>query len=300
MREQRARERGGRKVREMQEAEKKSQEETAACSQRQREYYYGQCSFTSSRNQGIVGNIPWSQQDTFVDGGRPSTATYREHDGLADEFLSRHTQDKALYDSLYQSTSTDVSLLNGISAQGTSYMDGYVSHSDRRNPYFGDNQATSQTGGEQSTGHRAQNPTLTLRNVNSAAGNENARDDLCEYMLNQSVSVSSPGFSSVTGLHSSARRQGAMLCAPSNAAMIGGEELAQENAPVCEPVREPRSGGANNIRGASIRDYVPDSLDTTGDVLAWVPQQQDPPQQCSRGVSEMWSFSSDLVILLFS
>ena len=119
-------------------------------------------------------------------------------------------------------------------------------------------------------------------------------------MRNQSVSVSSPGFSSVTGLHSSARRQGAMLCAPSNAAMIGGEVLAQENAPVCEPVREPRSGGANNIRGASIKDYVPDSLDTTGNVLAWVPQQQDPSQQCSRGVSEMWSFSSDLVILLFS
>ena len=300
MRGQRARERGERKVREMQEAEKKSQEETAACSQHQREYYYSQCSLTSSRTQGIVGNIPWSQQDTFVDGGRPSTATYREHDGLADEFLSRHTQDKALYDSLYQSTSTDVSLLNGISAQGTSHTDGYVSHSDRRNPYFGDNQATSQTGGEQSTGHRAQNPTLTLRNVNSAAGNENARDDLCEYMPNQSVSVSSPGFSSVTGLHSSARRQGAMLCAPSNAAMIGGEVLAQENAPVCQPVREPRSGGANNIRGASIRDYVPDSLDTTGNLLAWVPQQQDPSQQCSRGVSEMWSFSSDLVILLFS
>ena len=299
MREQRARERGGRKVREMQEADKKSQEETAACSQRQREYYYGQCSLTSSRTQGIVGNIPWSQQITFEDGGRPSKATYREHDGLADEFLSRHTQDKALYDSLYQSTSTDVSLLNAVSAQGTSHMDGYVSHSDRGNPYFGDNQATSQTGGEQSTSHRAQNPTLTLRNVNSA-GDENARDGLCEYMLNQSVSVSSPGFSSVTGLHSSARRQGAMLCAPSNAAMIGGEVLAQENAPACEPVREPRSGGANNIRGASIRDYVPDSLDTTGNVLAWVPQQQDPSQQCSRGVSEMWSFSSDLVILLFS
>ena len=272
MRGQRARERGERKVREMQEAEKKSQEETAACSQHQREYYDSQCSLTSSRTQGIVGNMPWPQQDTFVDGGRPSTATYREHDGLADEFLSRHTQDKALYDSLYQSTSTDVSLLNGISAQGTSYMDGYVSHSHRGNPYFGDNQATSQTGGEQSTSHRAQNPTLTLRNVNSAAGNETARDNLCEYMPNQSVSVSSPGFSSVTGLHSSARRQGAMLCAPSNAAMIGGEVLAQENAPVCQPVRQPRSGGANNIRGASIRDYVPDSLDTTGNLLAWVPQ----------------------------
>ena len=285
MREQRAKERGERKVRGMQEAENKSQEETAACSQQLRQYYYSQCSLTSSRTQGIVGNIPWSQQDTLVDAGRPSTATYRERDGLTDEFLSRHTQDKALYDSLYQSTSTGVSLLNDISAEGTSHIDGYVSLSRRANPYFGDNQATSQTDGELSTGHRAQNPTFTLGNVNSAAGNENARDDLCQYLLNQSVSVSSPGFSSVTGLHSAARSQGAMFCASSNAAMFGGEVLTQENAPVCESVREPHSGGSNNTRGAPIRVYVPESLDTTGNVSAWVPQQQDPSQQFSRGVS---------------
>ena len=66
-------------------------------------------------------------------------------DGLAGGFLARHTQDKALHDSIYQ---TDVgSLFNDIPSQGTSFIDGDISQ------YFGDFQAASGTEPHGRTGH---------------------------------------------------------------------------------------------------------------------------------------------------
>ena len=257
----------------MQESQNRSQDENAACSQQLRD----QCSLNTSKTQGgIAENIPLSQQDALADAGTPSAATDRERDGLTDEFLARHTQDMSLRGSLNQSIGTDVSLPPDISAQGTSYTDGYFR--DSQNRYHSDP--------EQSAG---QNPTLTPGNLNSAADNENATNDPRGYILNQSVSVSSTDFA----LGSRTRRQRPIHFSLPNAVISAAEVVAQEDVPVDEPCH----GGGNITRGAPIRDYVPDSLDITGSSLTWEPHQRDTSQQYSRRVSETWPISGELVIL---
>ena len=273
IREQRAAKRGVRREKKMQESQNRSQDENAACSQQLRD----QCSLNTSKTQGgIAENIPLSQQDALADAGTPSAATDRERDGLTDEFLARHSQDMSLRGSLNQSIGTDVSLSPDISAQGTSYTDGYFR--DSQNRYHSDP--------EQSAG---QNPTLTPGNLNSAADNENATNDPHGYILNQSVSVSSTDFA----LGSGTRRQRPIHFSLPNAVISAAEVVAQEDVPVDEPCH----GGGNITRGAPIRDYVPDSLDITGSSLTWEPHQRDTSQQYSRRVSETWPISGELVIL---
>ena len=278
IREQRAGKRGVRKEKKMQEAQNRSQDEDAACSQQLRGQYHDQCSLNTSKTQGgFAENIPLSQQDALADTGRPSAATDRERDGLTDEFLARHTRDMAVRGSLNQSIGTDVSFPPDISAHGTSYYtDGY----------FRDSQNRYQTDPVQSAG---QNPTLKLGNLNSAADNQNATSDPREYMLNQPVSVSSTDFALGTGT----RRQRAIHFSSSNAVMSAAEVSAQEDVPLDEPCH----GGGNITRGAPIRDYVPESLDITGSSLTWVPHQRDTTQQSSRRVSEKWPISLELVTL---
>ena len=119
--EQGAGRRGKKKERKMQEAQSRSQQENAACSQQLHGQYHDQYSLTTSRTQGsIAGNIPWSQQDAITDAGRSLAATDRERNGLTDEFLARHTQDMSLRGSLNQRTASNVSLPPDISSQGTS------------------------------------------------------------------------------------------------------------------------------------------------------------------------------------
>ena len=273
IREQRAAKRGVRREKKMQESQNRSQDENAACSQQLRD----QCSLNTSKTQGgIAENIPLSQQDALADAGTPSAATDRERDGLTDEFLARHSQDMSLRGSLNQSIGTDVSLPPDISAQGTSYTDGYFR--DSQNRYHSDP--------EQSAG---QNPTLTPGNLNSAADNENATNYPRGYILNQSVSVSSTDFA----LGSGTRRQRPIHFSLPNAVISAAEVVAQEDVPVDEPCH----GGGNITRGAPIRDYVPDSLDITGSSLTWEPHQRDTSQQYSRRVSETWPISGELVIL---
>ena len=267
IREQRAAKRGVRREKKMQEAQNRSQDENAACSQQLRD----QCSLNTSKTQGgIAENIPLSQQDALADAGTSSAATDREREGLTDAFLARHTQDMSLRGSLNQSIGTDVSLSPDISAQGTSYTDGYFR--DSQNRYHSDP--------EQSAG---QNPTLTPGNLNCAADNENATNDPRGYILNQSVSVSSTDFA----LGSGTRRQRPIHFSLPNAVISAAEVVAQEDVPVDEPCH----GGGNITRGAPIRDYVPDSLDITGSSLTWVPHQRDTFQQYSRRVSETWPIS---------
>ena len=57
-------------------------------------------------------------------------------DGLAADFLARHTQDKTLQDSFYQSTGTPSPVFSENS-QGTSYVDGYAPEPNRATAYFG-------------------------------------------------------------------------------------------------------------------------------------------------------------------
>ena len=92
-----------------------------------------------------LGARPKEPQRTFctVDGQVPKEPVVYITDGLAGDFLARHTQDKALHDSIYQ---TDVgSLFNDIPSQGTSFIDGDISQFSRAQPYFGDCQAASGT-----------------------------------------------------------------------------------------------------------------------------------------------------------
>ena len=72
-------------------------------------------------------------------------------DGLAGDFLARHTQDKSLHDSIYQTDGA--SLFNDIPSQGTSFIDGDISQFSRAQPYFGDCQAVSRTEPHGRTGH---------------------------------------------------------------------------------------------------------------------------------------------------
>ena len=72
-------------------------------------------------------------------------------DGLAGDFLARHTQDKSLHDSIYQTDGA--SLFNDIPSQGTSFIDSDISQFSRAQPYFGDCQAASGTEPHVRTGH---------------------------------------------------------------------------------------------------------------------------------------------------
>ena len=65
-------------------------------------------------------------------------------DGLAGDFLARHSQDRALHRSLYQDGS-DTSLFTDTPAQGASFVDGMVNASEthKAKPYFGECQAAS-------------------------------------------------------------------------------------------------------------------------------------------------------------
>ena len=97
-----------------------------------------------------LGARPKEPQRT-VDGQVPKEPVVYITDGLAGDFLARHTQDKALHDSIYQ---TDVgSLFSDIPSQGTSFIDGDISQFSRAQPYFGDCQAASRTEPHGRTGH---------------------------------------------------------------------------------------------------------------------------------------------------
>ena len=97
-----------------------------------------------------LGARPKEPQCT-VDGQVPKEPVVYITDGLAGDFLARHTQDKALHDSIYQ---TDVgSLFSDIPSQGTSFIDGDISQFSRAQPYFGDCQAASGTEPHGRTGH---------------------------------------------------------------------------------------------------------------------------------------------------
>ena len=63
-------------------------------------------------------------------------------DGLTGDFLARHSQDKALHESLYQD-SADVPLFSDTPSQDASYINGMtnVSEHDKAKPYYGDCQA---------------------------------------------------------------------------------------------------------------------------------------------------------------
>ena len=135
------------------------------------------CGFVRTQSNANVGNIPWSQQGAFPSaemaavgahssnvfsgtttdwerlGARPKQGRVQHSlikqmpgepfipvtDGLAGDFLARHTQDKALHDSLYQSVGTEMPLFNDTPSQGASYIDGVINVSDpnKAKPYLG-------------------------------------------------------------------------------------------------------------------------------------------------------------------
>ena len=131
--------------------------------------FVGQIVGTQSVASG--GNLPLTQQGTSSTAGRvlrrqSSTETDWERlgarpkevqrsdvqpkptepvvyitDGLAGDFLARHTQDKSLHDSIYQTDGA--SLFNDFPSQGTSFIDGDISRSSRAQAYFGDCQVAS-------------------------------------------------------------------------------------------------------------------------------------------------------------
>ena len=65
-------------------------------------------------------------------------------DGLAANFLARHTQDKALQDSLHQSTGTPSPVFSE-NFHGTSHVEGYVPEENRATTYFPGLSFTSET-----------------------------------------------------------------------------------------------------------------------------------------------------------
>ena len=97
-----------------------------------------------------LGARPKKPQRT-VDGQVPKEPVVYITDGLAGDFLARHTQDKSLHDSIYQTDGA--SLFNDIPSQGTSFIDGDISQFSRAQPYFGDCQAASGTEPHGRTGH---------------------------------------------------------------------------------------------------------------------------------------------------
>jgi len=72
---------------------------------------------------------------------KPTEPVVYVTDGLAGDFLARHTQDKSLHDSIYQTDGA--SLFSDFPSQGTSFVDGDISQSSRAQAYFGDCQVAS-------------------------------------------------------------------------------------------------------------------------------------------------------------
>ena len=86
-------------------------------------------------NWELLGARPKQRQHSLV-AERPREPLVSATDGLAANFLARHTQDKALQDSLYQSTGTQGPVFSENS-QGTSYVNGYAPEPNRDNTNFG-------------------------------------------------------------------------------------------------------------------------------------------------------------------
>ena len=87
-----------------------------------------------------LGARPKKPQRTG-DGQVPTEPVVYITDGLAGDFLARHTQDKSLHDSIYQNDGA--SLFNDFPSHGTSFIDGDISQSSRAQAYFGDCQVAS-------------------------------------------------------------------------------------------------------------------------------------------------------------
>ena len=127
----------------------------------------GNLPLTQQGTSSTVGRVLWTQSSTETDwerlGARPKQAQCSDvqpkptepvllmTDGLAGDFLARHTQDKSLHDSIYQTDGA--SLFNDIPSQGTSFIDSDISQFSRAQPYFGDCQAASGTEPHGRTGH---------------------------------------------------------------------------------------------------------------------------------------------------
>ena len=117
----------------------------------------GNLPLTQQGTSSTVGRVLWTQSSTETDwerlGARPKQAQCSDvqpkptepvllmTDGLAGDFLARHTQDKSLHDSIYQTDGA--SLFNDFPSQGTSFIDGDISRSSRAQAYFGDCQVAS-------------------------------------------------------------------------------------------------------------------------------------------------------------
>ena len=86
-------------------------------------------------NWDRLGARPKQPQHSLV-AERPREPLVSATDGLAANFLARHTQDKALQDSLYQSTGTPSPVFSENS-HGTSYVDGYAPEPNRATTYCG-------------------------------------------------------------------------------------------------------------------------------------------------------------------
>ena len=86
------------------------------------------------------GARPKKTQHTVVE-HVPAEPNVYITDGLAGDFLARHTQDKSLHDSIYQTDGA--SLFNDFPSQGTSFIDGDISQSSRAQAFFGDCQVAS-------------------------------------------------------------------------------------------------------------------------------------------------------------
>ena len=86
-------------------------------------------------NWELLGARPKQRQHSLVP-ERPREPLVSATDGLAANFLARHTQDKALQDSLYQSTGTPSPVFSENS-HGTSYVDGYAPEPNQATTYCG-------------------------------------------------------------------------------------------------------------------------------------------------------------------
>ena len=90
-----------------------------------------------------LGARPKQTQPPLV-AERPRDPLVSAADGLAANFLARHTQDKALQDSLHQSTGTPSPVFSE-NFHGTSHVEGYVPEVNRATTYFPDLSFTSET-----------------------------------------------------------------------------------------------------------------------------------------------------------
>ena len=90
-----------------------------------------------------LGARPKQTQHPLV-AERPRDPLVSGADGLAANFLARHTQDKALQDSLHQSTGTPSPVFSE-NFNGTSHVEGYAPEVNRATAYFGGLSFSSET-----------------------------------------------------------------------------------------------------------------------------------------------------------